>query len=147
MDDMLDAKSLYWFTNSAASSGRIYWENKTGSFVGPKLALPVAVTVFPRDIPRLPRSWIEDTYSNLIHYGETDKGGLGAELDGGRVQVAGVPQCDGVEGQAECGGRGQGCSGPAPRQAGGGTGVASDVCRGAGEETVRRCCHHAELRW
>jgi pimeloyl-ACP methyl ester carboxylesterase len=28
VDDMLDAISLYWFTNSAASSGRIYWENK-----------------------------------------------------------------------------------------------------------------------
>lgn len=33
------------------------------------------MTVFPRDIPRLPRSWIEDTYTNLIHYGEVDKGG------------------------------------------------------------------------
>jgi pimeloyl-ACP methyl ester carboxylesterase len=27
--DMLDAISLYWFTNSAASSGRIYWENRS----------------------------------------------------------------------------------------------------------------------
>jgi pimeloyl-ACP methyl ester carboxylesterase len=74
-DDMLDAISLYWFTNSAASSGRIYWENSSGSLAGPKIDLPVAVTVFPRDIPRLPRSWIEDTYSDLIHYGEADKGG------------------------------------------------------------------------
>lgn len=74
-DDMLDAISLYWFTNSAASSGRIYWENSSGSLAGPTLTLPVAVTVFPRDIPRLPRSWIEDTYANLIHYGEADKGG------------------------------------------------------------------------
>ena len=31
MDDMLDAISLYWFTNSAASSGRIYWENKSAT--------------------------------------------------------------------------------------------------------------------
>jgi pimeloyl-ACP methyl ester carboxylesterase len=74
-DDMLDAISLYWYTNSAASSARIYWENKSASPAGPKLTLPVAVTVFPRDIPRLPRSWIEDAYSNLIHYGEADKGG------------------------------------------------------------------------
>jgi hypothetical protein len=74
-DDVLDAISLYWFTNSAASSGRIYWENKPGTFAGPKLTLPVAVTVFPRDIPRLPRTWIEGTYSNLIHYGEASKGG------------------------------------------------------------------------
>jgi pimeloyl-ACP methyl ester carboxylesterase len=43
--------------------------------------LPVAVTVFPKDIPRVPRSWIEDTYSNLIHYGEADKGGHFAALE------------------------------------------------------------------
>ncbi|WP_213816600.1 epoxide hydrolase family protein [Glaciihabitans sp. dw_435] len=75
VDDMLDAISLYWFTNSAASSARIYWENRSGTMAGPQLTLPVAVTVFPRDIPRLPRSWIEDTYTNLIHYGEAEHGG------------------------------------------------------------------------
>ncbi|HET9169886.1 MAG TPA: epoxide hydrolase [Actinospica sp.] len=81
IDDILDAISLYWFTNSAASSARIYWENRSLTFAGPKLALPVAVTVFPKDIPRLPRSWIEDTYSNLIHYGEADRGGHFAALE------------------------------------------------------------------
>lgn len=80
-DDMLNAISLYWFTNSAASSARIYWENRTATMAGPKPALPVAVTVFPRDIPRLPRSWIEATYSGLIHYGEADKGGHFAALE------------------------------------------------------------------
>jgi pimeloyl-ACP methyl ester carboxylesterase len=74
-DEILDAISLYWFTNSAASSARTYWENKAGSMAGPTLTLPVAVTVFPRDIPRLPRTWIEDAYPDLIHYGEADKGG------------------------------------------------------------------------
>ncbi|QMU71780.1 epoxide hydrolase family protein [Streptacidiphilus sp. P02-A3a] len=87
MDDMLDAISLYWFTNSAASSGRIYWENKPGSFAGPELALPVAVTVFPKDIPLLPRSWIEDTYSNLIHYSKADKGGHFAALEQPEILV------------------------------------------------------------
>jgi pimeloyl-ACP methyl ester carboxylesterase len=87
-DDMLDAISLYWYTNSAASSGRIYWENKSGSFAGPKLALPVAVTVFPRDIPRPPRSWIEDTYANLIHYGEADKGGHFAAFEQPEILVS-----------------------------------------------------------
>ncbi|NIZ91376.1 epoxide hydrolase family protein [Kineococcus rubinsiae] len=80
-DDMLDAISLYWYTNSAASSGRTYWENSSGSLAGPKLALPVAVTVFPGDIPRLPRSWIEDTYTDLIHYGEAERGGHFAALE------------------------------------------------------------------
>jgi pimeloyl-ACP methyl ester carboxylesterase len=80
-DDMLDTISLYWLTNSAASSARIYWENKTATFAGPKLTLPVAVTVFPKDIPRLPRDWVEDTYSNLIHYGEAARGGHFAALE------------------------------------------------------------------
>jgi len=90
IDDILDAISLYWFTNSAASSGRIYWENRSGTFAGPKLTLPVAVTVFPRDIPLLPRSWIEDTYSNLIHYGEADRGGHFAALEQPEILVSEV---------------------------------------------------------
>jgi pimeloyl-ACP methyl ester carboxylesterase len=88
IDDMLDAISLYWFTNSAASSGRIYWENKSLTFAGPKLTLPVAVTVFPRDIPLPPRSWIEEAYSNLIHYGEADKGGHFAALEQPEILVS-----------------------------------------------------------
>jgi len=87
-DEILDAISLYWFTNSAASSARIYWENKGASMAGPKLNLPVAVTVFPRDIPRLPRSWIEDTYANLIHYYEADKGGHFAAFEQPEILVS-----------------------------------------------------------
>jgi pimeloyl-ACP methyl ester carboxylesterase len=85
---MLDTISLYWYTNTAASSGRIYWENKSSSFAGPKLTVPVAVTVFPRDIPHLRRSWIEDTYSNLIHYGEADKGGHFAALEQPEILIS-----------------------------------------------------------
>jgi len=87
-DDMLDVISLYWLTNSAGSSARIYWDNKSVSWAGPELALPVAVTVFPRDIPRLPRSWVEDKYSNLIHYGEAPKGGHFAALEQPEILVS-----------------------------------------------------------
>lgn len=87
-DVMLDAISLYWFTNSAASSARIYWENRTGTMAGPTLTLPVAVTVFPRDIPRLPRSWIEDTYTDLIHYGEAGRGGHYAALEQPEILIS-----------------------------------------------------------
>lgn len=81
IDDMLDVISLSWFTNSAASSARIYWENRTATMAGPELTLPVAVTVFPRDIPRLPRSWIEDTYRDLVHFAEAERGGHFAALE------------------------------------------------------------------
>jgi pimeloyl-ACP methyl ester carboxylesterase len=87
-DEILDAISLYWFTNSAASSARIYWENKGGSMAGPKLSLPVAVTVFPADIPRLPRSWIEDTYTDLIHYGEAEAGGHFAAFEQPEIMIS-----------------------------------------------------------
>ena len=86
-DEILDAISLYWFTNSAASSARIYWENKAGSMAGPTLTLPVAVTVFPRDIPRLPRTWIEACYTDLIHYGEADRGGHFAAFEQPEILV------------------------------------------------------------
>ncbi|GAA3560392.1 epoxide hydrolase [Microlunatus spumicola] len=81
VDAILDGISLAWFTNSAASSARIYWENRSATMAGPRLTLPVAVTVFPRDIPRLPRTWIEDAYSDLIHYGEAERGGHFAALE------------------------------------------------------------------
>ena len=54
---------------------------------GPRLSLPVAVTVFPRDIPLLPRTWIEDAYSNLIHYGEAETGGHFAALEQPQILV------------------------------------------------------------
>ena len=87
VDTMLDAISLSWFTNSAASSARIYWENRSATMAGPKLTLPVAVTVFPRDIPRLPRSWIEAAYSNLVHLGDAERGGHFAALEQPEILV------------------------------------------------------------
>lgn len=86
-DEILDAISLYWFTNSAASSARIYWENTSSSMAGPVLTLPVAVTVFPKDIPLLPRTWIEQKYTNLIHYGEAAKGGHFAAFEQPEILV------------------------------------------------------------
>lgn len=74
-DQMLDNISLYWFTNTAASSARIYWENTGASFSGGRLNLPVAATVFPREKYRTPKSWAEKTYSNLIYWNEAEDGG------------------------------------------------------------------------
>ena len=45
------------------------------------------MTVFPRDIPRLPRSWIEDSYTNLIHYGEAARGGHFAAFEQPEILV------------------------------------------------------------
>jgi pimeloyl-ACP methyl ester carboxylesterase len=74
-DDVLDNITLYWLTNTAISSSRLYWENKLAFFAPKGVAIPVAVSVFPDDIYAAPRSWAERAYSRLIHYNKLDKGG------------------------------------------------------------------------
>lgn len=74
-DAILDNITLYWLTNTAASSGRIYWDNRGGSFVGGRLDLPVAASVFPHDIYRAPKSWAQQSYPQLIHWNELPRGG------------------------------------------------------------------------
>ncbi|TDD63213.1 epoxide hydrolase [Kribbella antibiotica] len=78
-DEILDAISLYWLTNTGTSSSRSYWEGAQaggGPFNAvPIPRVPVAVTVFPAEIYRAPRSWGEKTFGNLIHWNEVDRGG------------------------------------------------------------------------
>ena len=74
-DDILDNVTLYWLTNTAISSARLYWENKLAFFEPKHLAIPVAVSVFPDEIYAAPRSWTERAYPRLIHYNRLDKGG------------------------------------------------------------------------
>jgi len=79
-DEMLDDISLYWFTKTATSSAQLYWENNNNNFNAveqktAEIAIPVAVTVFPGEIYRAPKSWTERAYHNLIYFNEVDQGG------------------------------------------------------------------------
>jgi pimeloyl-ACP methyl ester carboxylesterase len=81
-DDVLDDITLYWLTNSATSSARLYWENGgRGSVIvaaaqkTAEISLPVAITVFPEDVYRAPETWARRAYHNLIYFHEVDKGG------------------------------------------------------------------------
>jgi len=74
-DDILDNITLYWLTNTAVSSSRLYWENKLAFFSPKKVNIPVAVSTFPDEIYAAPRSWVERAYPKLIHYNKLDKGG------------------------------------------------------------------------
>ncbi|HEY4162282.1 MAG TPA: epoxide hydrolase [Dongiaceae bacterium] len=74
-DEMLDDITLYWLTNSAISSAQLYWENNANNFNAVDIAIPAAVTVFPGEIYRTPRSWAERSYHKLIYFNEVDKGG------------------------------------------------------------------------
>jgi pimeloyl-ACP methyl ester carboxylesterase len=74
-DDILDNVTLYWLTNTAVSSARIYWENKFAFFAPKHVAIPVAVSAFPDEVVQTPRSWAERAYPKLIYYNKLDKGG------------------------------------------------------------------------
>jgi len=74
-DEMLDDITLYWLTNTAASSAQLYWENNANNFNAVDIAIPAAITVFPGEIYRAPRSWAERSYHNLIYFHEVSKGG------------------------------------------------------------------------
>jgi pimeloyl-ACP methyl ester carboxylesterase len=74
-DEMLDDITLYWVTNTAVSSARLYWENNANNFNAVDISIPAAVTVFPGEIYRAPRSWAERSYRKLIYWNEVDKGG------------------------------------------------------------------------
>jgi pimeloyl-ACP methyl ester carboxylesterase len=74
-DEVLDNITLYWLTNTAVSASRLYWEYRGGFFNAKGVSIPVAVTVFPSEQYRAPRSWTEQAYPNLIYFNEVDKGG------------------------------------------------------------------------
>jgi pimeloyl-ACP methyl ester carboxylesterase len=74
-DEMLDDITLYWLTNTGTSSARLYWENNANNFNAVDISIPAAVTVFPGEIYRAPRSWAERSYHKLIYFHEVDKGG------------------------------------------------------------------------
>jgi pimeloyl-ACP methyl ester carboxylesterase len=73
-DQILDNITLYWVTNTGTSAARLYWENARTVYKG-QVSLPTAFTVFPGELWRAPRTWVEKTYPNLIYFNEVDKGG------------------------------------------------------------------------
>jgi pimeloyl-ACP methyl ester carboxylesterase len=74
-DDILDNITYYWFTNTAVSSARLYWENKNAFFQPLHVAIPAAVSVFPSEIYAAPKSWAEKAFPKLIYYNKLPKGG------------------------------------------------------------------------
>jgi pimeloyl-ACP methyl ester carboxylesterase len=80
-DDVLDNFTLYWLTNTAASSARIYWENRGRDLISAaaqktdEISVPVAITVFPDEVFRAQERWARRAFRNLIYFHEADRGG------------------------------------------------------------------------
>jgi hypothetical protein len=75
-DQVLDDITLYWLTNTATSSARLYWENQGLSPISAAaektadVSLPVAITVFPDEIYQAPETGARRAYPNLAYFHE-----------------------------------------------------------------------------
>jgi pimeloyl-ACP methyl ester carboxylesterase len=79
-DEMLDDITLYWLTNTGASASRFYWENNNNNFSSDAqktkdIKIPVAISVFPKEIYKAPESWSKQAYPTLSYYHQVDRGG------------------------------------------------------------------------
>jgi pimeloyl-ACP methyl ester carboxylesterase len=79
-DDVLDNITLYWLTNTGASSARLYWESSQAAAAAagkprPDVAVPVAFSAFPEEVVGAPRSWLERAYPKLAYYNKIERGG------------------------------------------------------------------------
>ena len=80
-DQVLDSLSLYWFTRTAASSARLYWESIEEvsawftSATADTIAVRTGCSVFPAEVPRPSRRWAERRFTSIVHWSEPDRGG------------------------------------------------------------------------
>ena len=73
-DEMLDNISVYWFTATAASSARLYWESFRRSHVDP-VSVPSGISVYPHEIIQVSERWARTRFHDLRYFNTLDKGG------------------------------------------------------------------------
>ncbi|HEX3784949.1 MAG TPA: epoxide hydrolase [Pseudonocardiaceae bacterium] len=82
-DHLLTNITLYWLTNTAATSARLYYETQhaTGTFAQPGyVPTPTGFAAFPKEIAVAPREWLQRSY-NLVRFTEFERGGHFAALE------------------------------------------------------------------
>jgi epoxide hydrolase len=91
---ILDNITLYWLTNTATSSARLYYESFATEFVTTELDLPVGVSLFPGELYRAPRVWAQRVYRNLFYWNDAiDRGGHFAAWEQPRIFVKEMREC------------------------------------------------------
>ena len=79
-DRLLDDVMFYWLPGAGASSARLYWESY-GRRRLDLVEVPSGVTLFPKELWRLPRAWVETRFTDLRHWSEPEIGGHFASLE------------------------------------------------------------------
>jgi pimeloyl-ACP methyl ester carboxylesterase len=90
-DRLLDNVSVYWFSATAASSARFYWESLRNIDTAP-LDVPAGVSIFPKDILPASRRWVETRYRDLRWFNRLPGGGHFAAMERPAAFVSEVQQ-------------------------------------------------------
>lgn len=91
-DQLLDNVMMYWLTNSAASSARLYWESLAKPDMDP-VDVPAGISIFPREILRPSRRWAEKRFRRLVHWNEVERGGHFAAFEQPELFVRELRDC------------------------------------------------------
>jgi epoxide hydrolase len=98
-DEMLDDVMMYWLTNSAASSARIYWESYQAARLRGEVSAPSAYSLFPKELSQLSERWLRTRFTDLRYYHAVERGGHFAALEQPELFVrevrAGIRALDG----------------------------------------------------
>ena len=91
-DEMLDDIMLYWLTNSATSSARLYWESFLQS---PPVHtdVPTGFSIFPKEIFLSPRHWAARLFTNIVYWNEVERGGHFAAFEQPEIFVRELRNC------------------------------------------------------
>lgn len=73
-DELLDNVMLYWLTETAASSARLYWES-FGSSAQDEVSIPSGVSIYPKEVIRPSERWVRKRFTDLRYYNRLEKGG------------------------------------------------------------------------
>jgi len=93
-DVLLDNVMLYWLPATGASSARLYWESM-GALATDPVSVPAGMSVFPKEIFRASRRWVEKGFPKLVHWNELPRGGHFAALEQPDLFIDEVRSCFG----------------------------------------------------
>lgn len=91
-DHLLDNISLYWLSNSAASSARLYWHSFAKSDLS-EVTVPMGASIFENEIIQPSRRWAEQRFKNIQFWQENEGGGHFAAMEVPELFVKQLREC------------------------------------------------------
>ena len=92
-DELLDNVMLYWVTGTATSSARIYWESFGRGGDREPVTVPTGFGVYPQEIVPPVRAWLGESFPNIVHWAEFDRGGHFAAFEVPATFVDDIRNC------------------------------------------------------